>query len=341
MATNFWKNLVWIALGTAIICLGSCTETPTDEQLEVWRKEAIAGNAKIVADQGKNQQQNPWNLVIQGETTNNQTVTLNWDQLIDLATTTVRTTDANYVVQPNKVFEFKGIRVSTLLEQMGVKSSVTDITFVCYDGYQVTVKLDDLRNYPIILAVARDNQAIQRDSGGPIYLVFPYSQYPNIKRVYDDSSWAFYVSHIVVGTEKAGVRLGNSELKLSDLDKLPQTTITNTVGYPIGWPSNKIKLHGVSMQDILGDFNIKLTPQGQIIVRGKAGVYHSSSNPVSLTAANLQECVVILATRWGDQKLPITSKMGGPVTLAFGEDCQDKIKNRRWVTFVEELITQP
>ncbi|WP_207765368.1 hypothetical protein [Cuspidothrix issatschenkoi] len=42
---------------------------------------------------------------------------------------------------------------------------MTEITFVCDDVYYVTVKIEDLLNYPIILALAKDNKPIQRDQG--------------------------------------------------------------------------------------------------------------------------------------------------------------------------------
>jgi hypothetical protein len=43
-----WKNLGLAPLVMASVYLGGCTKQPTDDQLEVWRKEAIARNPQII-----------------------------------------------------------------------------------------------------------------------------------------------------------------------------------------------------------------------------------------------------------------------------------------------------
>lgn len=160
---NIWKNSALVTLGIAILWLGGCTQKPTNQQLEVWRKQARDRNAEILAETGKNSQQPEWNLVIQGQTATGETQTLNWSQLEDLATVNVNTIDANNILNPNKVFEFTGIPVKKLIEKFGIDQEITEITFVCYDAYQVTIQVKDLLKYPIILAIARDGQPIPRD----------------------------------------------------------------------------------------------------------------------------------------------------------------------------------
>nr|WP_199332667.1 molybdopterin-dependent oxidoreductase [Anabaena catenula] len=336
---NIWKNLALVSLGIAIVCLGGCTKKPTDAQLEVWRKEASDRNAEILADKAKKNPQRQWNLVIQGETANGKSETLSWPELLKLATSNVNTIDANNIVNPNQVFKFQGIPVSTLLKNFGIPPGVTEITFVCYDAYQVTVKIEDLLTYPIILALAKDNKPIQRDQGGPIYLIFPYTKYPQIRQKYNEGFWAFYVTHVIFGTEKPLVRVGDSELNLADLDKLPQVTLNQNVGYSVWWPGSKVKLHGVRVGNVLSFAGIK--SQNSVVVTGKPEIYRRNSDPIELTSTEIRNCNIILATRWGEDKQPILAKMGGPVTLAFGDDCQSKTKNQRWVTFVEELTPQP
>ena len=337
---DLWKNLSLIPWLTAIVCLGSCTNQPTDTQLEVWRKEAIARNAEILAENAKKAQQQEWNLVIQGETATGKSIKLDWQELQTLATTNVKTNDPNHIVQPSQVFDFRGIPVSTLLKKFGYQLSTTEVTFVCYDAYQVTLKLGDLLNYPIILAIASDGKPISREQGGPIYLVFPYTKYPQLQQIYDESKWSFYVSHMIIGTEAVKVRVGNRELNLADLDKLPQITLTQTVGYRVWWPSGKIKLHGVRVGDVLAAAGVKLSASGEVVVKGKASIYRSQTQPISLSAADVRDCDILLATSWGEDSQPILAKMGGPVTLAYGKDCPQKTQNQRWVTFVEELIVK-
>ncbi|MEA5512801.1 molybdopterin-dependent oxidoreductase [Nodularia sp. UHCC 0506] len=338
--SRFGKNLPLGILVSMIAYLGGCTETPTNAQLEVWRKEAIARNAKIVAEETKKKQQNEWNLFIQGHTATGQTETLNWSQLQDLATENIKTIDGNNIIDPTEVFDFTGIPAKSLIKKFANQREITEITFVCYDAYRVTINVEDLLKYPIILAIAKDGQPIPRQQGGPIYLIFPYSQYPDLRTKYDDEMWAFYVTHVIFGTEKAKISIGKRELNLADLDQLPQVNLTQNVGYRVWWPSDQVKLYGVRLRDVLRLANVNLNTMNSVVVRGKPAVHRRITQPIELATEDILKCDILLATRWGEEKQLIPAKMGGPITLAFGDDCPNTTKNQRWVTFVEELIPQ-
>ena len=97
----------------------------------------------------------------------------------------------------------------------------------------MSLKIEDVLNYPIILALVKDNKPILRDQGSPIYLIFSYTKYPKIEQKYNENIWAYYVTHVIFGTEKASIRLGNHQLNLAYLDKLPQITLNQNVGYRV------------------------------------------------------------------------------------------------------------
>ncbi|GAX40425.1 hypothetical protein NIES4075_13900 [Tolypothrix sp. NIES-4075] len=333
------RDLEKLILTTLFVCLQSCTTNPTDAQLKAWRKQASDRNAQIVAANTNKEKPSQWNLEIQGETATGKPVELNWQQLHVLATEQVKTPDPTNIIQPNQVFDFRGIKVATLIKQFGVASDVSDVTFVGFDSYHTTILLQDLQAYPIILAIAKNNKPIKRDEGGPIYLVFPFAQYPQLRQKYNETNWAFYVSHMIFGTEKARVRVNKRELDLATLDKLPQVTINETVGYRLGWSSGKVKLHGVRLRDVLKFAGEKLPEQGKVKIRGKARFYDDAANLVRLSYSEMRECDVILATKWGNERQLIPAKMGGPVTLAFGSQCPSKTNQTHWVKFVEELTT--
>ncbi len=304
------KNLSLSSLLIFVAGLVSCTNRPTNHQLELWRQEAIARNAEIVADNAKKNPQSAWDLLVQGQTTTGKSLKLDWSEILSLANTHIQTTDPNSPLQLNQVLDFQGVPVSSLLKELGYQSNVTEISFLCYDSYLVTVKLADLLKYPILLAIAKQGKPISRGEGGLIYLVFPYTTHPEIKSKYNESSWGFYVSNIVIGTEPAQLQVGTRTLNLIDLDQLPQTTLSETVGYRIGWPNGKVKLHGVRIRDILNFAGVDLASLSEVIVRGKAPIHHNSTNPVSLSGANVRDCKIILATRWGDDKQLIPAKLG-------------------------------
>ncbi|MEB3177436.1 MAG: molybdopterin-dependent oxidoreductase [Nostocaceae cyanobacterium] len=341
MNRNSWRKLTIALLFFTSLCLPSCLNHPSDAQLTTWREEAISRNAELVASYGQQAANSDWNLLIQGQTATGKPLELNWQQVRTGATANVKTNDPNYVIKPNKIFNFRGILVSKLLKSISNIPDVKTVTFISFDGYQVTVSLEDLLAYPITLAIERDNQPLARDQGGPIYLIFPYNQYPELKQKYTSGDWAFYVTNIIVGTEPVQLTLGKRQLDLATLDKLPQVTLFQPVDYRIGWPSGKVKLQGVRLRDVLALAGEQLPESGVVLVQGKAPIYRDTNNPIRLSAKTLRECDVILATRWGEDKQPIPAKMGGPLTLAFGDNCHTKVSDQRWVTFVEQLSVAP
>lgn len=129
------RDLGKLILTTLLVCLQSCTTNPTDAQLKAWRKDASDRNAQIVAANANKEKPSEWNLQIQGETATQKPVELNWQQLQILATEQVKTPDPTNIIQPNEIFDFRGIPVATLLKQFGVATNVNEVTFVSFDSY--------------------------------------------------------------------------------------------------------------------------------------------------------------------------------------------------------------
>lgn len=329
-----------LMLGTA--CLAGCKTQPTEAQLDTWRQETIARNAAALEARAGQSKERSWNLMIQGQTGTGKAVNLNWEQIRSLATTHVLTKEPHHTKDLDTVLDFRGVPISQLLATVGVASNVTEVTFVAFDAFRSTVQLADLQRYPIILAIERNKQLLPRTEGGPIYLVFPHTQYPQLQAQYDNRFWLFYTTHIIVGTESVRVRVGNREFDGATLDRLPQTTVTETVGYKIGWPNSKVKLKGVRVRDVLAAAGISLSGNNRIVIRGKAAIHQDSAKDISLSAKDVQNCDILLATRWGENLQPIPARLGGPVTLAFPSACQRQTTAQYWVTFVEELqVTTP
>ncbi|MEW6496753.1 MAG: molybdopterin-dependent oxidoreductase [Cyanobacteriota bacterium] len=325
---------VFLSLGFG---LSGCSKQLTSAELENLRQEAIARNQELITRYGKKPTQPNWQFRIQGQITTDKPVALSWSKLESLAKKTVWTTDPHHTSDRKAMFQFQGVPISTLLKEFGVASNVEDVTFVAYDAYRSTISLSDLRQYPILLALKRNNQKITRSDGGPIYLVFPHSQFPQLQQKYPDRYWAFYVTDMIVGTEPIKLQVGQQILDATTLNKLPPITIEETVGYRLGWPVGKVKLYGVRLRDVLAVAGVKLPQDSAVIVRGKSPIYHDSVNPIRIESVDIKRCDIVLATHWGDERKPIPAKMGGPVTLAFTSECQTPSDERRWVTFVEKL----
>lgn len=313
----------------ALTGLSACHPHPGLEQITAWRQAAIAENQRLL-EANATVPQNEWKLLIQGQTQKSER--LNWQTLNTLATTRIKTREP-MPGSVDKMHEFRGVLVSKLLDRLGVAPGVDSVTFVAFDAYRATVRLEDIRRYPILLAIERDGKPMTRSEGGPIKLVFPSSQFPELGKRYDDTAWVFYVTHLVVGTESPRLQIGHRTLQPADLDRIPSTTIKTPVSYRGAWANGEIYLQGNRIQDLMPS----LPDKGWVIVRGKAPIHRDSEEAVRIPIQALKLCDVILARRWGNNFQPIAAQMGGPLTLAFAPNCDAIARKFPWVTFVESL----
>jgi len=337
--------LIVLALAIALAAAAAaCTDRPSDAELDAWRREADDWNARLVLAHGREAREREakerdWTLVVSGQTGTGKDVRLKLADLEPLATTRVRTTVATDVAD-KKVVEFRGVRLQDLLERAGMAPGVSEVTCVAFDAYRATVPVEDIRRYPILLALERDGQPIPRKQGGPLCLVFPESDHKELRARYTDKFWAWYVTHVIVGTETVRLRVGGREIDLAALDALAQISFEGTVGYKLHWPKRTM-LHGVRLRDALAAAGLALAPGGAVVVRGKPPVDRDPANPLKLDAADVLAFDILLATRYDDDRRPIPARLGGPVTLALPAQCAAKYGDRRWITFVEEVESAP
>ncbi|MBD2315138.1 molybdopterin-dependent oxidoreductase [Desertifilum sp. FACHB-1129] len=332
---------LWLSLGLGVV---SCTPSPSSTQLDVWYQEAIAADRTLLQQQTQLIQQQQWVLEISGQTRSGESVQLNWAELAPLATTVVQTRSPHHLSNPEEILQFRGIRVSELLARIGTAANATKITFVAYDGYRATVDIADLRRYPVTLALEMNGMPISRSEGGPLFLVFPYHDFPELESPYPDPFWVFYVTNIIVGTEPIELQVGETTLTQTDLQSLEPISIEETVSYRMGWPSTPVKLQGYRLRDILQWANLPLPENGKVIIEAKPPIYQGSENPLRFNLSDIQNCDIFLATSWGPSAEPIPTRLGGPVTLAIPSSCNRQTQTfpeeLRWITFVQSVRVQ-
>lgn len=322
---KFWTLLI------PLVPLSACTQSPGIDQINAWQQEAIAENNRLLKTYAKPSDQLQWHVMLQGQVQKPQR--LNWQSLTQLSKTQITTKDST-LVNPEHPSRYRGIAVSTLLDQSKAQSDT--ITFVAADAYRATVARQDLQKYPILLAIEREDKPMTRADGGPVKLVFPISQYPELEK-YNGTAWVFYVTHVIAGTEAPQVQVGKTLLLKKDLDRLPSTTITTPVSYRVGWQNGPVRLEGIRIRDLLPE----LPKTGWVTIRGKAPIHRDPQKPLRLPVNVVRNCDVIIARRWGDQATPISAPMGGPLTLAFAPACGAIAKTFPWITFVESLEISP
>jgi hypothetical protein len=231
------KNICLLII--PLIGLSACDQQLTEAQLNQLYQETVTENQRLSELYAVTNKQKQWQLTIEGQTDQNKTYHFSWEELDRLAKIHVPTQEP-HPGKPPTIFDFRGIRISELLDLAQINPQVKEITFVADDAYRVAVKVEDLYKYDIILAIERDGKPIPRSEGGPVYLVFPNTQFPEIKTKYPATTWAYYVTHLIFGEQVLNLRVGNKIINQKDFETLPQTILETSVGYRMFWPNGKL-----------------------------------------------------------------------------------------------------
>ncbi|PZO41472.1 MAG: hypothetical protein DCF19_09725 [Pseudanabaena frigida] len=337
---NFKTIRYWIvsiiSLCIVLVGLMGCQAQVSDAQLDQWYKEAIAENSRLTETYGSNLTDN-WIVRVQGQV--QKPITLNWKEIEALADTKFNSINAHLgdLTTPH---EFQGISVQKLLEKAIVNSGVEDLTIVAADAYYATITLKDIYRNQGLLTILEAGKPIRRNEGGPIHLAyFRDAQLPQeeIKK----QRWVHYVTHLVVGTEPLRLKVEKETIELADLEKLPTHRITMLVGYKIGWKYEPVDLIGVKLRDILRSQNVVIPNESVVRVRRKSMDDLDPQKSVKIPANLINDCDVMLAYKWGTDAQSIPASKGGPITLAYGNNCpSDAVKNLAWLPFVESISVE-
>ena len=107
----------------------------------------------------------------------------------------VKTADVS--LGSTKEYEFTGVTLAALMAIAGAEDC-TSILVKSSDGWEVAVDAADALAYKILITDGYvGGKAIPEDAGGPIKLVFPATEYPELNDKYDMYAWQWYVSEIV------------------------------------------------------------------------------------------------------------------------------------------------
>lgn len=108
--------------------------------------------------------------------------------------TEVTTVDAS-LPGTTKEYTFTGVTLADLMEMAGVEECSKAIVNST-DGYSTEVAAADIAAYDIMITDGYTDKAIPADAGGPIKLVFPATEYPELNDTYDAWSWQWYVGSV-------------------------------------------------------------------------------------------------------------------------------------------------
>jgi len=92
--------------------------------------------------------------------------------------------------------KFEGILMTRLMDT--VQSSGTTVIATALNDYATELPISDFAQYGVLLALKRDGEYMPVKNKGPIFIVYPYDQYPELKhqKFYGRSAWQ--VSRLLV-----------------------------------------------------------------------------------------------------------------------------------------------
>ena len=95
-----------------------------------------------------------------------------------------------------KEYEFTGVTLASLMEIAGA-TDCTKIIVKSSDGWTAEVAAEDAKAYDILITDDYvGGKEIPADAGGPIKMVFPATEHPELNDKYDAYAWQWYVSEI-------------------------------------------------------------------------------------------------------------------------------------------------
>jgi hypothetical protein len=91
---------------------------------------------------------------------------------------------------------FEGVLVRDLLSAVG--ASGEKITVVALNDYKVDVPMSDFKNFPVILAYRMDGEALRVKDKGPLWIIYPQDDFPELKNKQTQNKWVWQVKEIQI-----------------------------------------------------------------------------------------------------------------------------------------------
>ena len=92
--------------------------------------------------------------------------------------------------------EFEGPLASAVLDAVGADG--TAVHAAALNDYAVTIPIDELRRYPVLLALKMNGQYLKVMDKGPIWIVYPRDQYRELQDSLTDKRWVWQLHELQV-----------------------------------------------------------------------------------------------------------------------------------------------
>jgi hypothetical protein len=89
---------------------------------------------------------------------------------------------------------FEGVRMRDLLERLGAHGPT--VTVVALNDYKMQIPVDDFMSYPVLLAFRMDGKKLRVREKGPLWLVYPQDEFPELQNKPTQAKWVWQVKEI-------------------------------------------------------------------------------------------------------------------------------------------------
>jgi hypothetical protein len=93
---------------------------------------------------------------------------------------------------------FEGVLLETLLKVVGAKPTATTLTMTALNEYQTPIPISDAETWPVMLAVKQDGEYMSRRDRGPIWVVYPQDDFPQLSQREFITRWVWQLKAIAV-----------------------------------------------------------------------------------------------------------------------------------------------
>jgi hypothetical protein len=72
------------------------------------------------------------------------------------------------------------------------------IEFITYDEYKVTIPIEELDKYKVILAIYMNGKKLEIENYGPLWVIYPVSSHKELQTTRNDAKLAWQVKSLIV-----------------------------------------------------------------------------------------------------------------------------------------------
>ncbi|KQT47960.1 hypothetical protein ASG47_06120 [Devosia sp. Leaf420] len=85
--------------------------------------------------------------------------------------------------------EFSGVVIGDLLETLG--ASGESVTVTALNDYSAEIPMEDIKDYPVILATRVDGEELSVRDKGPLFVIYPFDEHPDLYNevIFSRSVW--------------------------------------------------------------------------------------------------------------------------------------------------------